>query len=157
MQHDNKVTRNVADAALKIMMGEEPDNQQFTKEVDKAKKKATEKKSPEDEASEELAPKVDASVTVPESGVTVKEELKGGQKNIDMNKNGKIDAEDFKMLRKKKSAKRTVTIDKPDRLVSMKVSKEEVESLEEGKLKDMVTGHMDDGHSFETSYEESTI
>ena len=30
-------------------MGEEPDNQQFTKEVDKAKTKATEKKSPEDE------------------------------------------------------------------------------------------------------------
>ena len=150
MQHDNKVTRNVADTALKIMMGEEPDNQQFTKEVDKAKKKATEKKSPEDEA-RVAAPKVDASVTVPESGVTVKEELKGGQKNIDMNKNGKIDAEDFKMLRKKKSAKRTVTIDKPDRLVSMKVSKEEVESLEEGKLKDMVTKHMDDGHSFDTA------
>ena len=37
-----------------------------------------------------------------------------------------------------------------DRLVSMKVSKEEVESLEEGKLKDMVTKHMDDGHSFDT-------
>ena len=154
MQHDNKVTRNVADAALKILMGEEPDNQQFTKEVDQAKKKATEKKSPEDEA-RVAAPKVDASVTVPESGVTVKEELKGGQKNIDMNKNGKIDAEDFKMLRKKKSAKRTVTIDKPDRLVSMKVSKEEVESLEEGKLKDMVTKHMDDGHSFDKAMEKA--
>ena len=132
MQHDNKVTRNVADAALKILMGEEPDNQQFTKEVDQAKKKATEKKSAEDEA-RVASPKVDASVTVPESGVTVKEELKGGQKNIDMNKNGKIDAEDFKMLRKKK------------------LSKEEVESLEEGKLKDMVTKHMDDGHSFDTA------
>ena len=33
----------------------------------------------------------------------------------------------------------------------MKVSKEEVESLEEGKLKDMVTKHMDDGHSFDTA------
>ena len=129
MQHDNKITRNVADAALKIMMGEEPDNQQFTKEVDKAKKKATEKKSPEDEA-RVAAPKVDASVTVPESGVTVKEELKGGQKNIDMNKNGKIDAEDFKMLRKKKLSKEEV-----DRL----------EELEEGRLKDMVTGHMTSG------------
>ena len=50
-----------------------------------------------------------------------------------MNKNGKIDAEDFKMLRKKK------------------LSKEEVEGLEEGKLKDMVTAHMDDGHSFKTA------
>ena len=82
MQHDNNITRNVADAALKILMGEEPDNQQFTKEVDKAKKKATEKKSPEDEA-RVASPKVDASVTVPESGVTVKEELKGGQHKID--------------------------------------------------------------------------
>ena len=104
MQHDNKVTRNVADAALKILIGEEPDNAQFTKEVDQAKKKATEKKSPEDEA-RVAAPKVDASVTVPESGVTVKEELKGGQHKIDANKNGKIDAEDFKMLRKKKLSK----------------------------------------------------
>ena len=220
MQHDNNITRNVADAALKILMGEEPDNQQFTKEVDKAKKKATEKKSPEDEA-RVASPKVDASVTVPESGVTVKEELKGGQHKIDANKNGKIDAEDFKMLRKKKSAKRTVTIDKPDRLVSMKVSKEEVEEvdegavgatlgaiggaaltggpvgaglgaiaghkvgeglkkigrkikagaqaakkqesvevegleeLEEGKLKDMVTKHMDDGHSFDKAMEKA--
>ena len=58
--------------------------------------------------------------------------LHGGQKNIDMNKNNKIDAEDFKMLRaKKKPAKRTVTIDKPDRLVSMKVSKEEVDQIDE--------------------------
>ena len=60
-----------------------------------------------------MALKVDEhSVNMPESGVKVKEELKGGQKNIDMNKNNKIDAEDFKMLRaKKKTAKRTVTID----------------------------------------------
>ena len=41
MQHDNKVTRNVADAALKVLMGEEPDNQQFTQELDKAKKART--------------------------------------------------------------------------------------------------------------------
>jgi len=58
--------------------------------------------------------------------------LHGGQKKLDMNKNNKVDAEDFKMLRaKKKPAKRTVTIDKPDRLVSMKVSKEEVEQIDE--------------------------
>jgi hypothetical protein len=31
-------------------------------------------------------------------------ELKGGQKKIDANKNGKIDAEDFKMLRKGKKS-----------------------------------------------------
>ena len=146
MQHDNKVTRNVADTALKILMGEEPDNQQFTQEVEKAKTKASEKKSPEDEARV-----AKASVQAVQN-----EELKGNQKNIDMNKNNKIDAEDFKMLRaKKKTAKRTVTIDKPDRLVSMKVSKEEVESLEEGKLKDMVTKHMDDGHSFDKAMEKA--
>jgi len=72
-----------------------------------------------------------------------------------MNKNGKVDAEDFKMLRKKKSAKRVVHSDKPDSLVSMKVSKEEVEELEEGKLKDMVTRHMDDGHSFDKAMEKA--
>ena len=50
-----------------------------------------------------------ASVNMPESA-KVTEELKGAKKNIDMNKNNKIDAEDFKMLRaKKKTAKRTVT------------------------------------------------
>jgi hypothetical protein len=143
MQHDNKITRNIADAALKIMMGEEPDNQEFTQELEKNKVKASTKKSPEDEAKVAKG-NVDAVETV-------KEELKGGQKNIDMNKNGKIDAEDFKMLRKKKPAKRVVHSDKPDSLVSMKVSKEEVEELEEGKLKDMVTGHMDAGHDYDTA------
>ena len=33
----------------------------------------------------------------------VKEELKGGQKNLDKNKNGKLDADDFKRLRKEES------------------------------------------------------
>ena len=70
MQHDNEVTRNVADTALKIMMGEEPDNQQFTQEVEKAKTKASEKKSPEDEA-RVASPKVQASMNVPDNGVTV--------------------------------------------------------------------------------------
>ena len=37
--------------------------------------------------------------------IEVDEELKGGQKKIDMNKNNKIDAEDFKLLRKKKAKK----------------------------------------------------
>ena len=72
MQHDNKITRNVADTALKILMGEEPDNQQFTQEVEKAKTKASEKKSPEDEARV-----AKASVQAVQN-----EELKGGQKNI---------------------------------------------------------------------------
>lgn len=37
---------------------------------------------------------------------TVEEELSGDQKEIDLNKNNKIDAQDFKMLRKKKSKKK---------------------------------------------------
>ena len=85
-------------------MGEEPDNQQFTQEVEKARQKL-EKKSPEDEA---RVAKLMLLLQYVQN-----EELKGNQKNIDMNKNNKIDAEDFKMLRaKKKTAKRTVTIDK---------------------------------------------
>lgn len=40
--------------------------------------------------------------------IEVDEELKGGQKKIDMNKNGKIDAEDFKLLRKKGDKKEEV-------------------------------------------------
>ena len=38
--------------------------------------------------------------------IEVDEELHGGQKKLDKNKNGKIDAEDFKLLRKKKSSKK---------------------------------------------------
>ena len=53
MQFDNQKTRNIADAAAKILAGE-----------------------------------------------TVSEELKGNQHKIDKNKNGKIDSQDFKMLRK---------------------------------------------------------
>ena len=40
--------------------------------------------------------------------IEVGEELHGGQKKLDKNKNGKIDAEDFKMLRSKKSKKHEV-------------------------------------------------
>jgi hypothetical protein len=38
--------------------------------------------------------------------IEVDEALHGGQKKLDKNKNGKIDAEDFKLLRKKKSHKK---------------------------------------------------
>jgi len=38
--------------------------------------------------------------------IHVDEEFHGGQKKLDKNKNGKIDAEDFKMLRKKKHGKK---------------------------------------------------
>ena len=53
MQFDNQKTRNIADAAAKILAGE-----------------------------------------------TVSEELKGGQKKIDKNHNGKIDGQDLAILRK---------------------------------------------------------
>ena len=54
--------------------------------------------------------KVDGTVTFNQDGsvaVTgdMKEELKGNQKKIDANKNGKIDKEDFKLLKKKKEVK----------------------------------------------------
>ena len=40
-----------------------------------------------------------------EKATEVSEKLHGGQKNLDKNKNNKIDAEDFKLLRKKKDMK----------------------------------------------------
>ena len=65
MQFDNQKTRNVADAAAKILAGE-----------------------------------------------TVSEELKGNQHKIDKNKNGKIDSQDFEMLRKEKDVKQEASCDK---------------------------------------------
>ena len=51
------------------------------------------------------------------------EELKGGQKKLDKNHNGKIDAEDFKILRKKKGMKEEV---------------EEIDELSKGAMKSYV-------------------
>ena len=65
MQFDNQKTRNVADAAAKILAGE-----------------------------------------------TVSEELKGNQHKIDANKNGKIDKQDFEMLRKEKGVKQEASCGK---------------------------------------------
>jgi hypothetical protein len=45
------------------------------------------------------------NVELREKKKEVGEELKGNQKKLDKNKNGKIDAEDFKLLRKKKEVK----------------------------------------------------
>ena len=45
-----------------------------------------------------------SSITVPHHKI-VKEELVGGQKKLDVNKNKKLDAQDFKLLRAKKSVK----------------------------------------------------
>jgi len=55
---------------------------------------------------EEIENKVKSIVEEFEEGewteIDMEEELHGGQKKLDKNKNGKLDAEDFKMLRKKK-------------------------------------------------------
>jgi hypothetical protein len=57
-----------------------------------------------------------------EKASEVSEKLHGGQKNLDKNKNNKIDAEDFKLLRKKKDMKeqpRTDELDGEDGYIDM--------------------------------------
>ena len=60
----------------------------------------------------------------------VSEELKGGQKNLDKNKNGKLDKQDFEMLRK-----------------------EETESLDEIKMADLPSRKIT-GTSYGANYED---
>ena len=50
-------------------------------------------------------PKLQAIANDPNTEVEVKEDLKGGQKKLDKNKNGKIDGEDFKLLKGQKTKK----------------------------------------------------
>lgn len=50
-------------------------------------------------------PKLQALAKDPNTEVEVKEELKGGQKKLDKNHNGKIDGQDFKILRGQKKEK----------------------------------------------------
>lgn len=70
-------------------------------------------------------PKLQAIANDPNIEVEVKEDLKGNQKKLDKNHNGKIDSQDFKILKgqKKKESPKT---DKKDKEV-----KEWVESLAE--------------------------
>ena len=70
-------------------------------------------------------PKLQAIANDPNTEVEVKEELKGNQKKLDKNHNGKIDGQDFKILKGKKK-KESVKTDKKDKEV-----KEWVESLAE--------------------------
>ena len=51
-----------------------------------------------------------SSITVPHHKI-VKEELVGGQKKLDVNKNKKLDAQDFKMLRAKKKPVQEETVE----------------------------------------------
>ena len=70
-------------------------------------------------------PKLQALAKDPNTEVEVKEELKGGQKKLDKNHNGKIDGQDFKILKGQKK-KKSVKTDTKDKEV-----KEWVESLAE--------------------------
>jgi len=70
----------------------------------------------------------------------VKEELKGGQKNLDKNKNGKLDAQDFKLLRKEE---------------------EEIDELDKSTLKSYInknikSGRADDGGKGDTGLYRAT-
>jgi hypothetical protein len=51
----------------------------------------------------EKTPEIETAKKNKETFVAYEAELKGGQKNLDKNKNGKLDSQDFKMLRSKKS------------------------------------------------------
>jgi hypothetical protein len=70
-------------------------------------------------------PKLQAIANDPNTEVEVKEDLKGNQKKLDKNHNGKIDGQDFKILQGQKK-KKSVKSDKKNKEV-----KEWVESLAE--------------------------
>jgi protein required for attachment to host cells len=70
-------------------------------------------------------PKLQAIANDPNIEVEVKEDLKGNQKKLDKNHNGKIDGQDFKILKGQKK-KKSVKTDTKDKEV-----KEWVESLAE--------------------------
>jgi hypothetical protein len=77
----------------------------------------------------------------------VKEDLKGKQKNIDKNKNGKIDSEDFKLLRNKKKVKTALNVKNINEFVNNVVDKKyhtmttksEMVELVKSKMKTVVS------------------
>jgi len=127
--NQSKVTKSIADAAMKVMMGES--------------------QQPE----------------------VLSEELKGDQHKIDMNKNKKIDSEDFKILRKQKNVKEEKdscedeaeeAVDKHENKMHGKkgeVSKHEKEmhkeeaELDEGTKMDMGSGRTRNVGSYGTKYD----
>lgn len=79
----------------------------------------------------------------------VGEELKGDQKNIDKNKNGKIDAEDFKILKKnkkKENIKEWVSTVSKKKFHSF-TSKNEIMEMIQFKLKEDVGTNVKKGHN----------
>lgn len=89
----------------------------------------------------------------------VKEELKGGQKKLDKNHNGKIDAQDFKILKGQK--KKPTTDSKKDKKENIKewvslvtnkkfhsfTSKNEIMEMIQFKLKEDVGSNVKKGHN----------
>lgn len=79
----------------------------------------------------------------------VEEELRGNQKNIDKNKNGKIDAEDFKLLKKdkkKENIKEWVSKVTNKNFHSF-TSKNEIMEMIKFKLKEDVGSNVKKGHN----------
>ena len=73
---------------------------------------------------------------------SVKEELKGGQKNLDKNHNGKLDSQDFKMLRtSKKKVKEGVNFAEMMKEKQMTIE-EMLEGLQQEIAEFKATGHM---------------
>ena len=79
---------------------------------------------------------------VKESEEAVEEELKGGQKKLDKNKNGKLDSQDFKMLRKEK-VKEGINFQEMVTEKQLKVD-EMLEELQQEIAEFKATGHMGD-------------
>ena len=66
---------------------------------------------------------------------SVKEELKGGQHKIDANKNGKIDGEDFKLLKKRKTNETWGT---PNKINTAKNFEEWLDALDDADAKEVL-------------------
>lgn len=87
------------------------------------------------------------NVELREKKKEVGEELKGNQKKLDKNKNGKIDSEDFKLLRKKKDVKEWVENIANENFHSF-TSKNEIMELIKTKLNEVEVGpNVKKGHN----------
>lgn len=87
------------------------------------------------------------NVELREKKKEVTEKLKGNQKKIDKNKNGKIDSEDFKLLKKKKDVKEWVENLANENFHSF-TSKNEIMELIQTKLNEVEVGpNVKKGHN----------
>ena len=74
-------------------------------------------------------PKLQALAKDPNTEVEVKEELKGGQKKLDKNHNGKIDGQDFKILKGQKKSEAKEDVNEVDMGLTVKGSKSSSSSV----------------------------